>query len=113
MPSWSLATETSPEQYSLIECDYNGVTADLRGKENKFPELVSTTNTGYPFCQSVALEALEKGIEGLYTPSARNLEGTCVPVFQRNSLSGPRIRARYIVEFDINGPIFRESEPLN
>ncbi len=36
--------------YHSIECRYDGTTVDLCGKEQKYPDLVSKTKTGYPFC---------------------------------------------------------------
>ncbi len=78
--------------YNLIDCGYLGATVDLRGQEETCPDLVSETKPGYPFCQSLALEAVEYGVEGFLTASARNDGGTCVPVFARPALFGPTIR---------------------
>ncbi|MDE0391313.1 MAG: RES family NAD+ phosphorylase [Rhodospirillales bacterium] len=77
--------------YSLINCQYSGRTADLRGKESQYLELTSESKSGYPFCQSLGLRAVENGIDGFFTPSARHAGGTCVPVFERTALSKPRI----------------------
>ena len=77
--------------YSLIHCRYSGETADLRGYEGDFPQLVSETDDGYPFCQELALEAVQRGISGFFTPSARHQDGTCVPVFSDSAISNPEI----------------------
>ena len=84
-----------PRTYHSIECHYEGATVDLRGKEKKYPNLVSNTKTGYPFCQDLARRAVERGIVGFLAPSARNPGGTCVPVFRRTALSDPRSKRRY------------------
>ena len=78
--------------YSLVDCQYSGSTADLRGKESQYPELISETKSGYPFCQRLGLQAVENGIAGFFSPSARHMGGTCVPVFERTALSKPMIR---------------------
>ena len=76
--------------YNLLACSFNGRTVDLRGWESTQSELISKTEKGYPYCQSLGLEAVTRGIDGMYTPSARNAGGTCVPVFARSALSGPQ-----------------------
>ena len=80
--------------YSLIHCKYQGRTADLLGKEEDHPQLVSDAEDGYPFCQALALEAVEHDIAGFLAPSARHDGGTCVPIFFRTALSEPEIRTR-------------------
>ena len=78
--------------YSLISCNYSGVTADLCGQESTHPELISETKEGYPFCQKLGAQAIEREIDGFVTPSARNNGGTCLPVFARSSLSEPTVK---------------------
>ena len=87
--------DTDPRFYSLIECSYEGATKDLRGLETKYPDLVSPTQAGYPFCQELGKRASAEGIDGYFTTSARHSEGTCVPVFKRTALSEPRIAQHY------------------
>ena len=77
--------------YHLISCDYSGTTADLRGREVDHAELVSQDRSGYPFCQALAVDARNSYIDGFFTPSARQVGGTCVPVFARPALSDPKI----------------------
>ena len=81
-----------PRYFSLINCQYSGYTADLRGKESINTELVSKSTQGYPFCQRLGLQANAQGVDGFLTASARNDGGTCVPVFARSALSRPRTK---------------------
>ena len=55
-----------PRFYSLIGCDYSGVTVDLCGLENLHPDLVSDTKEGYPFCQRLGHQAINLDIDGIY-----------------------------------------------
>ena len=80
---------THPRRYAFVRCEYDGNTAELRGKEGEHPDLVSQTRDGYPFCQALAREATSNGIAGLLTRSARDPRGTCLPVFERGALSNP------------------------
>jgi RES domain len=76
--------------FQLIACSFSGVTVGLCGKEKDYPELVSKTEEGYPFCQALAVQARNSGIDGLQTPSARNTGGICTPIFSRSALANPR-----------------------
>ena len=76
-----------PRRYAFVQCQYHGITAELRGKERTHPELVSRISDGYPFCQALAREATLNGIAGFLTRSARDPRGTCLPVFARRALS--------------------------
>ena len=82
---------TQPRRYAFVCCEYDGNTAELRGKEGEHPDLVSQTPDGYPFCQALAREATSNGIAGLLTRSARDPKGTCLPVFARGALSNPGV----------------------
>ena len=42
--------------YSLVECQYAGITTDLCGHEVNYPYLASDTKQGYPFCQQLETE---------------------------------------------------------
>ena len=88
--------------YRVIDCEYSGMTSDLRGQEDIFANLVSENESGYPFCQGLAVEGMEKGIEGFFTPSARDSGGTCVPVFKRSTLSKESIGSRVTMKVSDN-----------
>jgi hypothetical protein len=76
--------------YQFIACDFSGVVLDLCGHEREHPELVSKTEGGYAFCQSLAVAAIKEAIHAFHTPSARNAGGICTPVFARPALTNPR-----------------------
>ena len=99
-------SELRPRLYRLIRCSYLGLTADLRGKETEYPLLVSQTSAGYPFCQSLALQAKHNGIVGFLTASARHSGGTCVPVFSQQAISQPEIEASIRAFVSHNGVEF-------
>jgi RES domain len=76
--------------YQLIACEFSGLVLDLRGKEQDHPELVSQTESGYPFCRALAQTARSSGIDAFHTPSARRDGGICSPCFSKPTLSNPR-----------------------
>ena len=94
--------------YSIIDCEFSGTTADLRGKENDYPDLVSQTDAGYPFCQRLGKKATQKNIDAFYTASARNEGSACVPVFTETALSNPSITGRVKVTATSDGVRFDE-----
>jgi hypothetical protein len=77
--------------YQFMACDFRGDILDLRGDEGRYPDLVSATDAGYPFCQTLAEEAIGARVNAFFTRSARNRpDGTCTPVFAQGSLTNPR-----------------------
>ena len=97
--------------YSLISCYYSGNSSDLRGREQVYPELISQTEEGYPFCQSLGFESVRLKIDAFLAPSARFHSGTCIPVFNRSALSNPAISARFKVLVDA-GDVEFQQEPV-
>jgi hypothetical protein len=81
--------------YTLVSSDFHGTSLMLRGREDAYPDLVSPTTAGYPFCQSVARWAKGSGAQAIHTTSARRPEGTCVPVFVRDCLTNHARLRRY------------------
>jgi RES domain len=81
--------------YDLISCDFAGNTLTLLGAEAKYRDLVSPTDAGYPFCQRLAKAAIGQGADAFYTRSARDKYGTCVPIFNRTSITNPQSLARF------------------
>jgi hypothetical protein len=79
-----------PRFYQFVTSAFNGLTLTLCGHEGTHPELVSADESGYPFCQSLARQALTQGISAFHAPSARRDEGVCVPVFIQQALSNHR-----------------------
>lgn len=97
----------APRHYALVACEYGAITAELRGKEALYPELVSPSEAGYPFCQRLAHQAVSAGIAGFFTRSARDPDGTCVPVFAREALGHARVRHRITAHAGPQGVEFR------
>jgi hypothetical protein len=81
--------------YHLLDCNFTGEVLILVGHEDAYPDLVSATNSGYPFCQTLARTARQAGIDALHTRSARLEAGTCVPVFTQASVTSPRTTDRF------------------
>jgi hypothetical protein len=81
--------------FTLVKCDFNGRSLMLRGHERAHADLTSPTAAGYPFCQAVARWARRIGAQALHTASARQANGTCVPVFVRACLANPQTVHRY------------------
>jgi RES domain len=81
--------------YNLISCDFAGNTLTLLGAEAKYRDLVSPTDAGYPFCQRLAKAAIGQGVDAFYTRSARDRNGTCVPIFNQKSITNAQSLARF------------------
>ena len=76
----------------------------VAGHEETYPDLVSPTDAGYPFCQRLAAAARDNGKDALYASSAR-CSGICVPIFSEPTISKASIRAT--VRFSFDGTIVR------
>lgn len=75
-----------------VMCTFEGMTKDLRQQVGNIPHLVGEESTGaYTTCNAIGAEARAEGIDGLLTPSARQLDGSCLPVFSRPALSNPAL----------------------
>ena len=98
-----------PRYFRLYETDFNGTMLDLFTIHPDCPELTSADESGYTKCQQLAEEARSRSINGFLTPSARRSEGTCTPIFDRQSLGDvPRLK-RHIQFSNEHGKIvFRE-----
>ena len=81
--------------YDLILCDFAGDTLTLLGAEAKYSDLVSPTEAGYPFCQRLAKVAIVQGVDAFYTRSARDQNGTCVPIFNPKSITNAQSLTRF------------------
>ena len=56
------------------------------------PLLVEPNSSeAYPFCQKLAAEVKDLGVEMLLTPSVRNEGGICVPVFEKECIKSDKI----------------------
>jgi hypothetical protein len=73
-----------------VECTFDGRVKDLRPERTNVPHLVGDEVDGaYGTCNAIAAEARAEGLDGLLAPSARQPNGTCLPVFTRGTLSNP------------------------
>lgn len=84
--------------YTRFACDFDGAAKDLRPKKREWPELVHDHD--YRFCNGLGAEARAMSLDGLVTPSARQEEGTNVPVFARRAISKPRDYVLVAVSYD-------------
>jgi hypothetical protein len=84
-----------PLYFTLVRCEFRGQTIVLRGYEKTYPDLISPTERGYPFCRSVARWSQTVGAQALHSTSARRHDGTCVPVFVRECISNAGVIERY------------------
>jgi hypothetical protein len=94
------ASQERTAYYQRIACDFQGDVKDLRPHLQTLPCLIQDEAEGYPDCNRIGIEAFGEGIYGLLTPSARKLEGTCLPVFRREALSNPQSQALVAFKFD-------------
>jgi hypothetical protein len=76
-----------PRYFRILRCSFSGVALVLVGHEQSYPDLISPTESGYPFCRSLAGEARGAGHDALRTPSARRPGGICLPVFTESTLT--------------------------
>lgn len=74
--------------YDRLECRLDATAFDLRPARDHFPFLVEEP---WPPCQSLGREARIRGAGTLLTQSARRLEGSNAPVFNRRTLSDPKL----------------------
>ena len=79
-----------PVHYSVVRCSFSGEIIDLRPKLDDWPALISDD---YDFCNGLGKEAHRDGLDGFFSPSARNEDGTTVPAFSSKTLSSPTIEA--------------------
>ena len=77
-----------PTRYTLFSCDFDGSVKDLRRKKAEWPGL--TYDSDYKFCNKLGAEAVKTSLDGLLTPSVRQVGGTNIPVFERSAISNPR-----------------------
>ena len=86
---WGPSVLAKPSQprtayYRLFHCMFHGVAKDLRPCREAWADLVHKTD--YAFCNRIGAEAIQLGLDGLVTWSARRPEGANLPVFSRASL---------------------------
>ena len=85
--------------YRRFRCTFRGTEKDLRPKAAEWPGLVDKSD--YTFCNQLGAEAIQSGLAGLVTPSARH-DGAYLPVFRRDAVSDPELLDVAAVTFDPN-----------
>ena len=94
------AGEERTAHYRRFACDFQGGVKDLRPHLAALPCLIQDEAAGYPDCNRIGIEAVSEGLDGLLTPSARKIKGTCLPVFRRAALSNPQHQDFVAFRFD-------------
>jgi hypothetical protein len=101
---------SAPARYFWIfEIDFDGTILDLFPLRQAVTELTSRDESGYPKCRQLAEEARSRSISAFRTPSARRAEGTCTPVFERESLKDPKIKQAGRFTHENGDIVFRTS----
>ena len=85
--------------YHRFQCAFRGTEKDLRPQAAEWPGLVDRSD--YTFCNQLGAEAVQSGLAGLVTPSARH-DGANLPVFRRDAVSDPELLDLAAVTFDPN-----------
>ena len=73
--------------YQRFTCLFEGEEKDLRDKQSEWPELVHDSD--YTFCNRIGAEAVRLELDGLVVPSARQENGSNLPVFKRPAIRDP------------------------
>ena len=84
--------------YWLFRCTFEGVEKDLRPQIQTWSDLVHGGD--YTLCNQLGAEAVELGLDGLVTWSARRRQGMNLPVFSRRSLRGPETEGLMALTYD-------------
>lgn len=95
----SAFTVSERRYYQFLYATFSGSVVVTFGQEASYPDLISSTSAGYPFCQSVATTARSAGHDALYASSAR-CSGICVPIFSEGAISTPHIETTVRFTFD-------------
>ncbi len=83
--SLPVGNQPTAASYRELHSKFDGHVKDLRPVAAEMPFL--TADDGYPLCQEIGKEVSESdAIDALLTPSARLANGTCIPVFRRESI---------------------------
>jgi RES domain-containing protein len=94
-----------------VICDFEGRVLNLMplAANEEFANLTNPdAAVAYPACQAIAIEARLIPVDGLLTPSARNLGGTCLPIWERTTLQNVQIVATIALHRDAQGAVIVE-----
>lgn len=65
-------------------------------KKIKKEKLISSDDSGYPYCQQLAKKFIQAGAEMLRAPSARHDNGICVPIFEKKVIKKDYGHLKYL-----------------
>ena len=95
-------------QFTEIECSFSGEIKDLWPKLAEWPFL--TAKDGYDRCNEIARAAIRERLDGLTTPSAQDMGGTCLPIFFRAAGRQPRYVARREYSYEPKRAVWVETD---
>ena len=84
--------------YQCFTCLFEGGEKDLRDKQSEWPDLVHESD--YTFCNRIGAEAVQLELDGLVVPSARQENGSNLPVFKRSAIRDPEARSLVKITLD-------------
>lgn len=84
--------------YQCFTCLFEGEEKDLRGKQSEWPDLVHESD--YTFCNRIGAEAVRLELDGLVVPSARQENGSNLPVFKRSAIRDPEAQSLVKITLD-------------
>ena len=84
--------------YQCFTCLFEGKEKDLRGKQSEWPDLVHDSD--YTFCNRIGAEAVRLELDGLVVPSARQKNGSNLPVFKRSAIRDPEAQSLVKITLD-------------
>ena len=84
--------------YQCFTCLFEGEEKDLRGKQSEWPDLVHDSD--YTFCNRIGAEAVRLELDGLVVPSARQENGSNLPVFKRSAIRDPETQSLVKITLD-------------
>lgn len=87
-----------PVHYQLFKYRFEGLEKDLRPKIADWPDL--THDFDYSFCNGLGAEAIQLGLDGLVTFSARHTAGVNQPVFPREAVGQPVLESDVVMIYD-------------
>ena len=84
--------------YQCFTCLFEGKEKDLRDKQSEWPDLLHDSD--YTFCNRIGAEAVRLELDGLVVPSARQENGSNLPVFKRSAIRDPEAQSLVKITLD-------------
>jgi len=93
-------------KYMLFSISCRGRITSLIPWVRSVAALTGKTSASYPACRQIADDAIAMGAQALETPSARREGGTCVPVFEEQTLGTPAVAVAGTLTVRNNNVVF-------